>query len=51
MDMETPQRTAELSAEEGEEELSPESQVVHMKKASELPVQAEVTAHDAVNCP
>ena len=33
MDMETPQRTAELNAEDaGEEELSPEAQVVHTKK-------------------
>ena len=51
MDMEAPQRTTELNAEEGEEEQSPEAQVVHTKKAPELRIQAEVTAHDAVHCP
>ena len=52
MDMETPQRTAELDAEDAcEEELNPEAQVVHTKNASELPIQAEVTAHDAAHCP
>ena len=51
MDMEAPQRTTELNAEEGEEEQSPEAQVVHTKNARELPIQAEVTAHDAVHCP
>ena len=44
MDMETPQRTAELNAEDaGEEVLSPEAQVVNMKKAAEVPIQAEVS--------
>ena len=51
MDMEAPQRTTELNAEEGEEEQSPDAQVVHTKKVAELPIQAEVTAHDAVHCP
>ena len=51
MDVEAPQRTAELFAEEGEEEQSPEAQVVRTKKAPELPSQAEVAAHDIVHCP
>ena len=50
MDMEAPQRTAELFAEEGEEEQSPEAQVIRTKKAPELPSQAEVAAHDTVHC-
>ena len=33
MDMEAPQRTAELFAEEGEEEQSPEAEAVRTKKA------------------
>ena len=50
MDAETP--TAELDAEDAcEEELCPEAQAVHTKKAPELPTQAEVAAHDAVHCP
>ena len=51
MDMDAPQRTNELFAEEGEEEQSPEAQAVHRKKAPELLVQAEVAAHDTVHCP
>ena len=52
MDMETPQRTAELNAEDAcEEELNPEAQVVRTKKAPEMPIQAEVAAHDAVHGP
>ena len=51
MDMEAPQRMTELFAEEGEEEQSPEAQAVRTKKAPELPIQAEVAAHDTVHCP
>ena len=51
MDMETLQRGTELNAEQGEEEQNPEAQVVRTKKAPELHIQAEVTAHDAVDCP
>ena len=51
MDMETPQRTAELDAEDAcEEQLSSEGQVVHTKKAPEVRIQAEVTAHNAAHC-
>ena len=52
MDMKTSQRTAELNAENaGRAGSSPEAQVVHTKKAFELPIHAEVAAHDAAHCP
>ena len=51
MDMEAPQRTTELFAEEGEEEQSPEAQAVRTKNAPELPIHAEVAGHDTVHCP
>ena len=52
MDMETPQRTAEPNAEDAcEEDLTPEAQVVHTKKAFEMPIQVELAAPDAVHCP
>ena len=52
MDAEAPQRTAELdAADASEEEQNPEAQAVHTKNVLELPIQAEVTAHDAVHCP
>ena len=51
MDEEAPQRTAELFADEAEEEQSPEAQAVRTKKAPELPNQAEVAAHETVHCP
>ena len=50
MDAEVP--TVEPDAgDASEEELCPEAPAVRIKKASELPSQAEVTAHDAVHCP
>ena len=48
--MEAPQSITEFDAEEArEEELNPEAQVVHTKKATELLIQAEVAAHDAAH--
>ena len=50
MDAEVP--TVEPDAgDASEEELCPEALAVRTKRASELPSQAEVAAHDAVHCP
>ena len=50
MDAEVP--TAEPDAGDAfEEELCFEALAVRTKKAPEIPIQAEVAAHDAVHCP